>query len=154
VGENLPEVGYGSVMQEPDDGARHLRLLVVDDNPLIRDSVAAAVQRINARMARANVVLHLYEVEDGATAWDRVNDTALDLVIVDLYIPVLDGLGLIARIRNCAATAAVKVLAISASIEDARVRSLGAGADQFLQKPLRLVDLTDAIGNLLKLDLK
>jgi CheY-like chemotaxis protein len=132
---------------------RHVRLLVVDDNPLIRDSVTAAVERLNLRLAPAGVRLRLYEAADGATAWDRVLEEGLDLIIVDLYIPVLDGIGLIARIREHPKTAAVKVLAISASMEDARVRSLGAGADQFLQKPLRLVDLTDAIATLLRLEL-
>jgi len=76
----------------------------------------------------------------------------VDLVIADLYIPVLSGLRLIERIRANPATAALRILAISASIEDARMASLGAGADLFLQKPIRLVELADAVSRLLKLE--
>ena len=76
----------------------------------------------------------------------------IDLAIVDLYIPVLDGLTLIQRIREAPETTTMKVLAISASITDARHRSLSAGADQFLQKPIRMVDVIDAVCTLLRLD--
>jgi CheY-like chemotaxis protein len=130
------------------------RVLVVDDNPLIRDSVVFAVQRLNERLQPDSRKLQLYEAEDGATAWDRIVDEKIDLVIADLYIPVMTGLRLIEKIRETPETAATKILAISASIEDARVASLGAGADLFLQKPIRLVDLMDALTNLLKLAAK
>ena len=130
------------------------RVLVVDDNPLIRDSVVFAVQRLNERIKPGGRTLRLYEAEDGATAWDRIVDKKIDLAITDLYMPVLTGLRLIARIRETPQTAAMKILAVSASIEDARIVSLGAGADLFLQKPIRLVDVMDAVTSLLKLDLK
>ncbi len=129
-----------------------LRVLVVDDNPLIRESVVVTIQRMNSRLPEGARKLQVLEAEDGATAWDRITDRAVDLVIADLYIPVLSGLRLIERIRANPATAALRILAISASIEDARMASLGAGADLFLQKPIRLVELADAVSRLLKLE--
>ncbi len=126
-------------------------VLVVDDNPLIRDSFTAAVQRLNERPAGPR--LRLLEADDGATAWERLEEHPVDLLVVDLYIPVLDGLSIITRVREHPTLASTKILAISASIEDARVRSLGAGADRFLQKPLRLVDITDALATMLRLEL-
>jgi len=130
------------------------RVLVVDDNPLIRDSVVFAVRRLNGRLTENSRPIELFEAGDGATAWARIVESKIDLVIADLYIPVLTGLRLIARVRETPGTAAMKVLAISASIEDARVVSLSAGADLFLQKPIRLAELMDAVVGLLKLELK
>lgn len=130
-----------------DDGP--VRIVVVDDNPIIREAVSVAVQRLNDKCDHR---IQLFEAEDGATAWSRIINNEIDLVIVDLYIPVLSGLDLIERIRESPDIATTKILAISASITDARIRSLSAGADQFLQKPVRLVDLIDAICALLHLD--
>ncbi|MCK5688151.1 response regulator [Myxococcota bacterium] len=125
-----------------------LRVLVVDDNPLIRDSFAAAISRLNTNQKRS---IHVAEASDGATAWGVMEKFGADLIVVDLYIPVMTGLDLITKIRDSSDLASTKILAISASIEDARSRSLEAGADVFLQKPLRLVELVDSITNLLKL---
>ena len=131
--------------------ANQIRILVVDDNPLIRDSFTAAVQRLNGRLTGQTILL--LEAGDGAAAWRQFEGQAIDLLVVDLYIPVLDGLSIIARVREHPTLATTKILAMSASIEDARVRSLGAGADRFLQKPIRLVDIVDALVSLLKLEL-
>jgi len=130
------------------------RVLVIDDNPLIRDSIVFAAQRLNERLAPTARKLQLFEAEDGATGWDRIVDAKIDLVITDLYIPVMTGLQLIEKIRANPATQNVKVLAISASVSDGRSTSLGAGADSFLQKPMRLIDITSAVTELLKLELK
>lgn len=125
------------------------RILVVEDNPLIRDSFARAIERLSAQAGDGE--LELLTAEDGGTAWEMLQLHEVDLVVTDLYIPVLSGIELIERMRSSPRTQAVPILAMSASIEDARVRSLGAGADRFLQKPLRLVDVVDAIGELLHL---
>ena len=83
-------------------------------------------------------------------AWERVERDPPDLLIVDLYLPVLGGIELIERVRATEATATTRIIAMSASFSDAKDRSLGAGADQFLQKPLRLVDVLDALTSQLR----
>ena len=90
-----------------------LRIVVVDDNPIIRESVLASVQRLNEADVGKGRFLQLFEAADGATAWQRISDNQVDLAIVDLYIPVLDGLSLITRIREQPETTNMKVLAIS-----------------------------------------
>ncbi|MBI5510608.1 MAG: response regulator [Deltaproteobacteria bacterium] len=129
------------------------RVLVVEDNPLIRESVALAIRRLNNRLAAGQRQVQLFAADNGATAWELVVANNIELVITDLYIPVLSGIKLIQKIRETSTTATLKILAISASIEDARVVSLGAGADKFLQKPIRLVDLIDALRGMLHLEL-
>jgi len=126
------------------------RILLLEDNPMIRESFAHAVGRLAAETKTAR--FELLQAEDGGTAWELLQLHSFALVVTDLYVPVLSGLDLIARIRESEALHATRVLAISASIEDARMRALGTGADMFLQKPLRLVDVLDAVRSLLHLD--
>lgn len=148
-----------------------LRVLVVEDNPVIMDLFGVAVERLQQEqqgggggpmqqaLAPAGPLeagatlpeLEIHEAADGSEAFQMVSELAFDLVVTDLYVPVLSGLELIRRIREMPERAATRILAISASIQDARSESLAAGADWFLQKPLRLVDLLDALRWLLKL---
>ncbi len=129
---------------------RKVRVLIVEDNPVIRDLFMLGLDRLEEQV-KSESTFEVYQAEDGASAWEHIVKEGVDLVVVDLYLPVLNGLELIKRIRGNKDTAGIKVLAISASIQDARDRSLGAGADQFMPKPLRLVDLLGALKSLLKL---
>jgi len=128
-----------------------LRVLIVEDNPVIRDLFMLGIDRLETQLHMKPDSLQVFQSEDGASAWEHIVKNGADLVVVDLYLPVLNGLDLIKRIRENKDTAGIKVLAISASIQDARDRSLGAGANQFLPKPLRLVDLLGAMKTLLNL---
>ncbi len=129
---------------------RPYRVLIVEDNPVIRDLFVLGIDKLREGLAGARREVEVTQAEDGATAWKSVQEAEVDMVVVDLYLPVLNGLDLIRRIRETPRLANTKILAISASIQDARDRSLSAGADQFLQKPLKLVDLLDALKSLLK----
>lgn len=126
-----------------------LIVLVVEDNPLIRDLFRHAVRKLVEEKEFSRTI-QLLEVGDGATAWEHLETKPVDLLVVDLYLPVLGGIELIKRIRDKPDVAATKILAMSASFTDARDRSLGAGADLFIQKPLRLVDLLDCLRSLLR----
>jgi CheY-like chemotaxis protein len=128
------------------------RVLIVEDNPVIRDLFILGMDKLQEQLKQDEPRFEVTQAEDGGTAWQHIVEKGADLVVVDLYLPVLSGLDLIKRIRENPATQSVRVLAISASIHDARDRSLGAGADRFLQKPLRLVDLLEAIRALLHLE--
>jgi len=128
------------------------RILVVDDNPLIRESIEVAVGRLAAQFKGRPWKFEATSADDGAKALDLIRETKFDLVVVDLYLPVLSGLDIIQKLRDDPVLQSTPILAMSASIEDARARSLGAGADMFLQKPLRLVDVLGAIKSLLKLE--
>ncbi len=124
-------------------------VLVVEDNPIIRDLMRYAV----ARYSRDNhIETNVCEVGDGAEALDILQDHNIDLLVCDLYMPVLGGIELIERVRSNPDTQSLKVLAMSSSFIDARTRSLDAGANLFLQKPLQLCEVLNAFGSLLSDD--
>ncbi|HEY3357508.1 MAG TPA: response regulator [Polyangia bacterium] len=120
------------------DAVPGYRVLLVEDNALISDLFAYGVRKY-FRERRSGLVLDL--ARDGAEALAKLQAAGCDLAIVDVYLPVLGGAELIARMRRDPALAGVAVVAISVGGADAREASLAAGADIFLHKPLVMRDL-------------
>jgi len=130
---------------DPPPADRAYRVLVVDDNHLIRDMFAYGVKKFfKARPGAVDVDV----AEDGQTAWTLAAKAAYDLVIVDFYLPVLDGSQLVRRIRAEPSLRATPIVAISVGGAEAREACLAAGADIFLDKPLVLRDLFSTLERL------
>jgi DNA-binding response OmpR family regulator len=126
------------------------RILLVEDNSMIRDMFAYGVDRY-FRTKNATVAIDL--AADGERAWQMLIDTRrtgapYDLAIVDYFLPVSDGAALVARMRADPAFARVPVVAISVGGVDARSATLGAGADMFLDKPVVIRDLFSTLARL------
>lgn len=73
-------------------------------------------------------------VHDGAEALERFQETAYDVIVLDIMMPKMDGLEVLSRIRKDRSTVPVLMLTAKAEIED-RVAGLEAGADDYLPKP-------------------
>lgn len=106
-----------------------LRVLMAEDNP------------VNALLARALLERSGCIVEtvgDGAEAVEHLARTAYDLVLLDLHMPVLDGLAAARAIRTLpGAAAATPLVALTAAAsEEDRRAARAAGMDDFLAKPL------------------
>lgn len=102
-------------------------VLVVDDDPDIREALALALELDGYQVASAR---------NGLEAWELLGRTAPSLVLLDLAMPVLDGAGLLARIREDARLRALPVVVITAfSALAGDVRALASGC---LHKPLDL----------------
>ena len=106
------------------------RALVVDDDPQI------------LRAVRTNLTAHGYEVTtapNGETAVDILSREAIDLVILDLSLPGIDGHEVIKRVR---AFSEVPVLILSVrEAQDDKIAALDAGADDFVTKPFDMGEL-------------
>ncbi|MEU6896203.1 SpoIIE family protein phosphatase [Streptomyces sp. NPDC046557] len=109
------------------------RVLVADDNADMREYLAR--------------LLHSggYEVQtvtDGRAALQAVRADAPDLVVSDVMMPRLDGLGLLAALRADPRTASMPVLLLSARAgQEASIEGLQAGADDYLVKPFSAAEL-------------
>jgi two-component system response regulator MprA len=118
-----------------------MRILVVDDEPAVREALRRALQ------------LEGYEVElasEGAEALDRIHsDTGIDAALLDVSMPRLDGLETCRRLR--AEGNALPVLMLTARDEVAdRVAGLDAGADDYVVKPFALEELLARLRALLR----
>jgi len=120
---------------------RAMRILVVDDERAVRESLRRALE------------LEGYEVElaeDGEQALVRLDAAAaVDAAILDVLMPGIDGLEVCRRLR--AGGNAVPVLMLTARAEvDSRVAGLDAGADDYLPKPFALAELLARLRALLR----
>ncbi|MDB4943303.1 MAG: Chemotaxis protein CheY [Labilithrix sp.] len=118
--------------------SREISVLLVEDNRLIRDMFAYAVQRY---FEQRNGTVRLGQAVDVDAAWSMLAAEPYDLVIVDYFLPTDHGASLIAKLRQDARFAKTAVVAISVGGHDVRQQTLKAGADLFLHKPIVLKEL-------------
>jgi DNA-binding response OmpR family regulator len=115
------------------------KILVVDDEPQIRE----AIER--------SLVARGYTVElagDGAVALDLAAAAPPDLVVLDLNMPVLDGLGFCRRIRTWSS---VPIIVLSVRDEEPdKIAALDLGADDYLTKPFAFAELLARLHALLR----
>jgi DNA-binding response OmpR family regulator len=108
-----------------------MRLLVIEDYPPLLRSMHQGLQEAGYAVDTA---------ADGETGLDCALSTPYDAVILDLMLPKLDGLALLARLRGHKNTTPVLILTARDRVED-RVRGLDVGADDYLVKPFAFAEL-------------
>jgi CheY-like chemotaxis protein len=89
------------------------------------------------------------QAEDGRQAVEMLRREAFDALIVDVYLPVIDGARVIQTARGELGLADLPIIAVSAGGDSARKSALDAGANIFLDKPMRLRQVIDTIQKLL-----
>lgn len=127
----------------PDAGRPPLRVLAADDNPTNRK-----VLELMLGAAGAEVI----SVENGEQAVEAWRGGAFDVVLMDLRMPVMDGLDAIRAIRKAEAPGLPRapIIVISANTSPGDLQaSTAAGADRHIGKPVRAEALFDAISGVL-----
>ena len=117
--------------------AKKIRVLLADDHNLVR----AGVRRILEAQPGVAVV---GEVADGAAALDALARTAVDVLVLDLTMPGLDGFAVLRRARALVPALKVLVLSMHADAEFVS-RAVREGADGYLLKDSAVNDLVAAI---------
>jgi len=111
------------------------RILVVDDSPANR----AVLKAMLMKMGVADIEL----AEDGNDALEKLQKApSIDLVLSDIWMPVIDGVELASRIRADARLARLKICAITADVE-ARKGFKEQGFDALLLKPVTFEKIQD-----------
>ncbi|MGX7825428.1 response regulator transcription factor [Actinokineospora sp. 24-640] len=119
-----------------------MRILVVDDDRAVRDSLRRSLQ------------FNGYQVDlagDGQAALELVSDTGTrpDAMVLDVMMPRLDGLEVCRRLRGVGDDLPILVLTARDLVSD-RVAGLDAGADDYLPKPFALEELLARLRALLR----
>jgi CheY-like chemotaxis protein len=90
--------------------------------------------------------INVIEARDGREAVEHASESNLDLILLDLEMPVLDGFAALERLRHIVHLAGVPIIAISAHTEPAWVeRAMARGFTAYLSKPLQFETLVDAL---------
>lgn len=108
-----------------------MRILLVEDDALLASGLLLALQRAHY------VTEH---VADGEAALRALADNGFDLVVLDLGLPLLDGIGVIEAVRRRGNAIPVLVLSARDATRD-RIQALDLGADDYLVKPFDLDEL-------------
>ena len=117
------------------------KILIVEDSEMNRDMLSRRLVR-NGHAVIAAV--------DGQQAIEMAHAEQPDLVLMDISLPVLDGLEATRRLRGDPATRSMPVIALSAhAMQGDREKALAAGCDDYATKPVDLPRLLERIGNLL-----
>lgn len=127
-------LGQPRLLQEPDSPT----ILVVDDEAVIRDLCA-----------RALTGYRILEAENGQVALDLLDHQAIDLVLVDVMMPLINGLDLLKQVKERNPDQLVVVMTGYAD-KEIILRALKAHADDFIQKPLNLLQLKSAVSKALE----
>jgi DNA-binding response OmpR family regulator len=115
------------------------RILVVDDEPAIVDSVSYAFRREGFDVAVEG---------DGAAALARARKEPFDLIVLDVMLPGLSGTEACRRLR---AESAVPIILLTAKSEEVdRVVGLELGADDYVSKPFSIAELVSRVRALLR----
>jgi two-component system chemotaxis response regulator CheY len=108
---------------------RH-RILIVEDSPTMRQLLAFALKRLRG----AEVV----EAQDGMDGLRKVTADDFDLALIDINMPVMDGLKLIHLIRQEPDLASMPIVVITTEgAQEDRDRALALGANEYLTKPIQ-----------------
>ena len=116
-------------------------ILIVDDYAVARRILSHTLQRNGHTVVSA---------ADGQEALARLDEAAVDLAIIDIAMPGMDGLTLLRHLREREAQQALPVIMLSASGQDEdRLIARELGAHEFLSKPASSQELLDAVVRLL-----
>jgi signal transduction histidine kinase/ActR/RegA family two-component response regulator len=128
------------VPQSPVDTAvvHTLRVLVVEDHPINQKLVGVLLGRMGC---------HISYCENGQLAVDLVQQESFDLILMDVNMPVMDGLAATRQIRALPMPASqTPIVVLTADVmNEASAQALAAGANDFITKPLKVEQLRAVI---------
>ena len=118
------------------------RLLLVEDEPAIREMLGYSLQRAGFDVVAA---------EDVAAARRLIADRLPDLIVLDWMLPDVSGIEYARALKRDDATREVPIIMLTARVEeDDKVRGLDAGADDYMTKPFSPRELVARIGAVLR----
>lgn len=123
---------------------KKLKVLIVDDSSVMRKIVERALRQAGLDL------IEVLEASNGAEALAEVQKGALDLILSDINMPVMDGLELLKKLASVESAKGVPVVMITTEGSEARVvEALSAGAKAYLRKPFTPDQVKDRVAPLL-----
>jgi uncharacterized protein (TIGR02266 family) len=125
------------------------RVLLVEDNSLVAAMYASALRRLAATEGVGGLAVDV--AVDGNEAFARLNaQPPIDLIITDVYMPVMSGFALVEKVRAEPRLRHLPIIVISSAGDEERERVSRLGANFFLQKPVKYQDIVATVRTLLR----
>ena len=116
------------------------KILVAEDNKLIQQTIAYKLVKDG---------FEVITVDDGKSCLEKLEDTEVDLLITDLFMPFINGHEVISTIRNEWKKNLPIMVLSSAGSEETVLKAFELGADDYMVKPFSLGELTVRVKKLL-----
>jgi len=119
-----------------------INFLVVEDSPTMRQLIAFALKRIQGSK--------VIEATDGVDALKKLAGQKFDMLLVDINMPIMDGLKLVSLVRADPSNKDVPIIMITTEgAEEDRKRALSLGANAYLTKPIQTQELLRVVNQYL-----
>jgi two-component system chemotaxis response regulator CheY len=121
------------------------QILIVEDSPTMRQLLVFALRRLKD--------VEISEAQDGMDGLRKISSDHYDLALIDINMPVMDGLKLISLIRSDEnlKNSPICVITTEGANED-RARAMSLGANEYLTKPIQANRVLAVAKSLLKID--
>jgi len=121
------------------------QILIVEDSPTMRQLLVFALRRLKD--------VEIVEAQDGMDGLRKISSDHYDLALIDINMPVMDGLKLISLIRGDDNLRDIPICVITTEgAKEDRERALSLGANEYLTKPIQANRVLAVARSLLKLD--
>jgi two-component system chemotaxis response regulator CheY len=121
------------------------RILIVEDSPTMRQLLVFALRRLKD--------VEIVEAQDGMDGLRKVSSDHYDLALIDINMPVMDGLKLISLMRGEESLKEIPIVVITTEgAREDRERALNLGANEYLTKPIQANRVLSVARDLLKID--
>jgi two-component system, chemotaxis family, chemotaxis protein CheY len=119
-----------------------ITFLVVDDSPTMRQLITFSLKRVRG--------CKIVEAVDGVDALKKLQAFHIDMILVDINMPVMDGLKLVSLVRQDPKIKHLPVIIITTEgAEEDRSRGLALGANAYIVKPIQASHLLKTINEVL-----
>ncbi|MEP6489921.1 PAS domain S-box protein [Microcoleus vaginatus] len=123
---------------------RQPKIVVIDDKWANRSVISNLLSPIG---------FEVFEADDGQEGWEKILEVQPDLIVTDLLMPELDGFEVIKRVRESENFKDIIIIVSSASVfETDQYRSLEAGGNTFIPKPIQATELLQKLQQYLDLE--
>jgi len=121
------------------------RILIVEDSPTMRQLLVFALRRLKS--------VEIVEAQDGMDGLRKISSDHFDLALIDINMPVMDGLKLISLIRGEDSLKEIPIVVITTEgAKEDRDRAMVLGANEYLTKPIQANRVLAVARSLLKLE--
>mgnify|MGYP001828190290 FL=1 len=130
-----------SAREVPDNHCMEEKVLVIEDSASVRRLIEVCLRVLGVEVSSA---------ADGVSGLNAVREQLPDVVVLDIGLPGLDGWEVLKELRDDTETASIKVLVLTAHAQPEMAdRAEAGGADSFMTKPFRPLDLRVQVEKLL-----
>jgi len=149
--EQLAAVVERIQSRDPRVMSRTFHVLVVEDNRHVATLLQEGLRGSSRRDFGGSISFVFRNAEDGRAGVELLRREHFDALIIDVYLPILDGPKVIQQARTELGLETLPIIAVSAGGEPARRLALDAGANIFLDKPMRLRQVLETMQRLLNI---